>query len=157
MDLKPPNDITINASLGPVKVSPRSTASGMKGELRFDISQEDAAIMVPFVGSESFAITFHQTDIGDGYTLAPLTIRPDAGGSGAVATMKLLCPETSVQAMALLIARSLVGAKGKLVMSRAQTTMSDNITTAKAGDPTPIRRKGAVEAGVASGDLLPLN
>ena len=156
MDLKPPPDIELLATCGTISVSKGSTESGSTGKVSFEVIPESADQLVPLLNKESFDLTFAQDGLGDGYSIAGLRFRPDADGS-ARAFVTFVAPESALPALALLIAHSRVGTRSKLVLTRKQTTLSDNITTAKADDPVPHRNRvvAADDACPAPGCILP--
>ena len=140
MDLKPPPDIELMATCGTISVSKGNTASGATGKVTFEVDPTEVAELGTLFNKESFGLTFHGDDLGDGYSVSGLRVRPDADGA-AKAFVSFIAPESSTPAMSLLIAHKASGVKASLVLTRKQTTISDNITTAKADDP--------------DGDLLP--
>jgi hypothetical protein len=133
MTLKPPPDIELQATCGTVSVSKGSTESGSTGKVQFEVIPESADQLVPLLNKESFELTFAQDGLGDGYSIGGLRFRPDADGS-ARAFVTFVAPESSLPALALLIAHSRIGTKAKLVLTRNQTTISDQLTR-KADDP----------------------
>ena len=128
MALNTPPDIVINATLGTVSGVPRSTASGMTGKLRFELAVLDAEELWPLVGEESFDLTFGDAELGDGYSISGLYIRPDADGVSR-AFANFIAPETTAPALGLLFSRSLVGTSHVLRLIRNQTKISDQLTT----------------------------
>lgn len=161
MSLVTPPDISIIATLGTVSGVPRSTASGMTGKLRFEIAVGDAEELVELVGQEAFDITFDGAQIGEGYSISGLGIRPDANGDSR-AFVNLIAPETTAPKLALLFANNLIGKSGHLVLTRRQTTINDQLTR-RATDPEPCPYPAcqlqADHPGdhVLEDDLLPVN
>ena len=119
--------IKLDATCGTVSVSKGSTASGANGKVTFEVGVAEAAGLSAHLDKESFRLHFVDDDLGDGYTISGLRIRPDADG-GARAFVTFVAPETVTPAMALLIAHGKVGRGGKLTLDRSQTTLDDQLT-----------------------------
>jgi hypothetical protein len=134
----------------------------MTGRLKFEVDIDAASELLPLIGQESFELTFSGAALGDGFSIVDLDSRPDADGNTRH-FLRLVVPETTAPALGLLFSRSLIGTKGKLVLSRNQATMSDQITTAKADDgatpdtmpPAGRHFTGSSTATEAEDDLLP--
>jgi len=114
--LNAPPDITLMATCGTVSVSKGSTETGSTGKVTFEVIPESAEQLVPMLNKESFELAFAQDGLGDGYSVGGLRFRPDADGS-ARAFVTFVAPESSLPALALLIAHARIGTKGKLVLT----------------------------------------
>jgi hypothetical protein len=153
--LNAPPDITLMATCGTVSVSKGSTETGSTGKVTFEVIPESAEQLVPMLNKESFELAFAQDGLGDGYSVGGLRFRPDADGS-ARAFVTFVAPESSLPALALLIAHARIGTKGKLVLTRNQTTISDQLST-RAEDPAcpfPGCTKAADHSGPHSDNLI---
>jgi hypothetical protein len=156
-----PTIISVMATLGPVNGSPRSTAAGTKGTVKFEVSSVDGRTIWDAMDGASFELIFGGVHLGDGFTVSNLMKRPDEDGQGR-AFVRFVGTESTTPALGQLFTQKMIGQSAQLDLIQNQTRM-DALLTTRATDPEPCPYPScALQADHSGGhvlvdDLLPVN
>ena len=163
MPLDTPPPISVTATLGPVNGSPRSTAAGTKGTVKFEVSSEDGRTIWDAMDGASFELIFAGVHLGDGFTVSNLMKRPDEDGKGR-AFVRFVGTESTTPALGQLFTQKLIGQSAQLDLVQNQTRMDQMLTSRADDEPCPMAgcQREADHPGdhicdLAPEELLPVN